>query len=84
MSSQEEQIQQRRANLDELKKLGVETYPHAFERRHTIAQLVDGYANGWLVRPHGSKRRRKAVTSGCTRGDQDAAVAECRLGSRLN
>jgi lysyl-tRNA synthetase class 2 len=44
MSSQEEQIQQRRANLDELAKLGVEIYPHAFERRHTISQLVAGYA----------------------------------------
>src|SRR5262245_34375514 len=42
-SSQEEQIQQRRANLAELARLGVETYPHAFERQHTIAELGARY-----------------------------------------
>jgi lysyl-tRNA synthetase, class II len=41
MSSQDEQIAQRRANLDELATLGVDIYPHAFERRHSIGQLVD-------------------------------------------
>jgi lysyl-tRNA synthetase, class II len=43
MSSQDEQIQQRRANLDALAVLGVDTYPRTFERRHTISELVDGY-----------------------------------------
>ena len=33
MSSEEEQIAQRRSNLDALAKLGVEIYPHAFDRR---------------------------------------------------
>src|SRR6266511_3984957 len=42
-TSLDEQIQQRRTNLDELTKLGVETYPRKFERRHTISELVDGY-----------------------------------------
>ena len=37
MSSQEEQIQQRQANLAELAKLGIEIYPRTFERRRTIA-----------------------------------------------
>jgi lysyl-tRNA synthetase, class II len=41
MSSQEEQIQQRRSNLEELAKLGVEIYPRRFDRRHTISQLVE-------------------------------------------
>jgi lysyl-tRNA synthetase class 2 len=41
--SLEEQIQQRQANLAELQKLGVETYPRRFERRHTISGLVDAY-----------------------------------------
>jgi lysyl-tRNA synthetase, class II len=45
MTSQDEQIQQRRANLSELEKLGVETYPRRFERRHTISGLVDGYGS---------------------------------------
>ena len=43
MSSQEEQIQQRQANLAELAKLGIEVYPRRFERRHTISELVDEY-----------------------------------------
>src|SRR5438874_1676420 len=43
MSSQEEQIQQRQANLAELAKLGIEIYPRTFERRHTIFELVDAY-----------------------------------------
>ncbi len=41
--SLEEQIQQRRANLGELSKLGIETYPRRFDRTHTITQLVDDY-----------------------------------------
>jgi lysyl-tRNA synthetase class 2 len=44
MSSEDEQIEQRRANLNELAKLDVEVYPHAFERRHTVSQLAGGYA----------------------------------------
>ena len=44
MSSQEEQVQQRRANLDDLGRLGVDVYPHAFSRRHTISDLVDRYS----------------------------------------
>src|SRR5439155_14279463 len=43
MSPQEEQIQQRQANLAEPAKLGIEIYPRRFERRHTISELVDAY-----------------------------------------
>src|SRR5437899_5583275 len=43
MSSHDEQVQQRRANLDALAALGVETYPRVFERRHRISELVDAY-----------------------------------------
>src|SRR5687767_10266621 len=43
MSSQDEQIQQRRSNLDELARLGVETYPRRFDRRHTISELVNQF-----------------------------------------
>src|SRR3954468_14305002 len=38
-----EQIRQRRANFDELQRLGVMAYPHAFARTDTIAQLVDAH-----------------------------------------
>src|SRR3954451_9946522 len=44
MSSHDEQVQQRRSNLDELAKLGVEIYPRTFERQHTISALVDAYS----------------------------------------
>src|SRR3979409_217838 len=43
MTSLDEQLQQRRANLDELVKLGVEVYPRRFDRTHTIASLAAGY-----------------------------------------
>jgi lysyl-tRNA synthetase class 2 len=43
MTSLDEQLQQRRANLDELVRLGVEIYPRRFDRTHTIAALVDAY-----------------------------------------
>ncbi len=45
MSSEDEQIQQRRANLAGLGKLGIEIYPRTFERRHTISALVDTYGH---------------------------------------
>jgi len=41
MSSLEEQEQQRRANLESLKRLGIDVYPRRFERRHTIEQLCE-------------------------------------------
>src|SRR5262245_55573947 len=42
MSTGEEsdQVAQRRANLDELKKLGVDPYPHRFDTQATIAAIV--------------------------------------------
>jgi lysyl-tRNA synthetase class 2 len=40
MSSQEEQIQQRRAHLDELARLGVNVYPSRFESQETASRLV--------------------------------------------
>ena len=39
-----EQIRQRRANFEELQRLGVDPYPHVFERTHTIAALVEAHA----------------------------------------
>jgi lysyl-tRNA synthetase class 2 len=43
MTSLDEQLQQRRANLDELVKLGVDVYPRRFDRTHTIAALAGSY-----------------------------------------
>jgi lysyl-tRNA synthetase, class II len=38
-----DQLRQRRANFEELQRLGVPPYPHAFERTHTVSQLVDAH-----------------------------------------
>ncbi len=43
MTSQEEQLEQRRANLEALAKLGIEIYPRKFERTHTVSELVDRF-----------------------------------------
>jgi lysyl-tRNA synthetase, class II len=44
MSSQDEQTQQRRANLAELATLGIEVYPRTFDRTHTVSELVAGFS----------------------------------------
>ena len=62
MSSQSEQLQQRQSNLAELGKLGVETYPRRFDRRHTISQLVDDY--GLRSRDELESEKIETVTSG--------------------
>ena len=62
MSSQDEQIAQRRSNLQQLEQLGIDVYPRRFDRRHTVSDLVAA---------HGSKghdeleaERPETVTSG--------------------
>ncbi len=43
MTSQDEQFEQRRANLAAIAKLGIDVYPHRFDRTHSVSELVDGY-----------------------------------------
>jgi lysyl-tRNA synthetase class 2 len=62
MSSQDEQIQQRRANLDELVRLGVEIYPRRFDRQHTVSDLVG--AHGERTYDDLDAARPETVTSG--------------------
>jgi lysyl-tRNA synthetase class 2 len=38
-----DQLRQRRANFEELQRLGVTAYPHAFTRTNTVAELVEAY-----------------------------------------
>jgi lysyl-tRNA synthetase class 2 len=40
-----DQLEQRRANFEELQRLGVVPYPHAFERTDTIQALVSAYGD---------------------------------------
>jgi lysyl-tRNA synthetase class 2 len=40
-----DQIVQRRANLDALKELGVDVYPHRFDAQHTISTVVAGHGD---------------------------------------
>jgi lysyl-tRNA synthetase class 2 len=62
MSSQAEQIQQRRANLEALAELGVEIYPRRFDRRHGVAELVE--AHGARTHDELEAARPDTVTSG--------------------
>ena len=62
MTSQEEQTQQRRANLEGIARLGVEVYPHKFERRHTATSLVD--VHGQKTHDELETERPTTVTSG--------------------
>src|SRR5712692_10495703 len=62
MSSEEEQIAQRRSNLAEIAKLGVEIYPRTFERRHTIAELADAY--GGRTHDELEAERIETITAG--------------------
>jgi lysyl-tRNA synthetase class 2 len=60
--SLEEQIHQRRANLADLKALGIDVYPRAFARTHTIAALVEAY--GQRTHDELEAERIETVTSG--------------------
>src|SRR6058998_799101 len=62
MTSLDEQVQQRRSNLSELAKLGVEIYPRTFDRRDTIAALVDRH--GGQTHDELEAVRVETVTSG--------------------
>src|SRR5215212_5244214 len=62
MSSQDEQVDQRQANLTELAKLGIDIYPRTFERRHTISALVEGY--GARTHDELEAERPETVTAG--------------------
>src|SRR4051812_2168482 len=44
MAQEDEQIAQRKANLEALARLGVQTYPHRFETTHTVSALVEAHA----------------------------------------
>jgi lysyl-tRNA synthetase class 2 len=62
MSSEEEQILQRRANLSKLAGLGVNSYPHRFERTATITDLVRAY--GEKTGPELEEHKVATKTSG--------------------
>jgi len=62
MATLEEQLAQRRSNLDELQKLGVDVYPRRFDRTHTISQLVANYSE--RTRDDLEAQRVQTTTSG--------------------
>src|SRR5688572_23009037 len=62
MSTEDEQIQQRRANLAKLTELGVNSYPHRFDRTTTISDLVR--AHGDKAGPELEANRIDATISG--------------------
>ena len=62
MSSQDEQVAQRRSNLAELEKLGVDVYPHRFDRTDTVSALV--VAHGSASHDELEAERPETVASG--------------------
>jgi lysyl-tRNA synthetase class 2 len=66
MSSEDEQIEQRRANLAKLSALGVSAYPHRFDRTATVSELVGAHSakSGAEL----EETRIAATTSGRTLG----------------
>ncbi len=62
MPQEPELTEQRRANLEELKKLGVEVYPRSFARTHTISGLVA--AHGKKSAEELEAEQIRVVTSG--------------------
>src|SRR5687767_8444133 len=62
MSSEDEQIQQRGANLAKLTELGVNPYPHRFDRTANITELVR--AHGDTPGPDLEATRIDTTTSG--------------------
>ncbi|MDR1990342.1 MAG: lysine--tRNA ligase [Acidobacteriaceae bacterium] len=61
-TSQDEQVQQRQANLEGLKALGVEPYPHEFRWKETVTALVD--AHGGTSHDDLEAARPETITSG--------------------
>jgi hypothetical protein len=43
VSTEENQIQQRRANLEAIVRLGLRPYPNRFATTHSVSALVDAY-----------------------------------------
>jgi lysyl-tRNA synthetase class 2 len=62
MSSEDEQILQRRTHLAELAQLGIEAYPHKFDRTATVSDLVE--AHGATDGPALEATRIETTTSG--------------------
>ncbi len=62
MSSQDEQVAQRRSNLAELQTLGVDVYPHRFDRKDTVSALV--VAHGSKSHDELEAERPETVASG--------------------
>ena len=62
MSSEDEQIEQRRENLAKLNALGVNSYPHRFDRTATVTDLVS--AHGDTAGPELEANRIDTTTSG--------------------
>jgi lysyl-tRNA synthetase, class II len=62
MSSQDEQIAQRRANLEALRALGVPVYPSRFDPRHTVSDLVE--AHGGKTHDELEAERPETITAG--------------------
>jgi lysyl-tRNA synthetase, class II len=62
MSNEESQIAQRRANLEAITKLGISPYPHKFDSKDTVSDLVERY--GAETKEALESNRVETVTAG--------------------
>ena len=62
MSSEEAQVEQRRANLEAITRLGIRPYPNRFATTHPVTTLVDSY--GERTREQLDSERIETVTAG--------------------
>jgi lysyl-tRNA synthetase, class II len=62
MSSEDAQIEQRRANLDAITKLGIRPYPNRFAPTHTVSALVESH--GERAKEALEAERIETVTAG--------------------
>jgi lysyl-tRNA synthetase class 2 len=62
VSSEEAQIEQRRANLEAMTRLGIRPYPNRFSTTHSVSTLVDRY--GERTREQLEAERIDTVTAG--------------------
>ena len=65
-SSEEDQVQQRRQNLEAITRLGYAAYPNKFDTTHTVSELVSAHGN--TEGPALDANRVQTVTAGRTVG----------------
>ncbi len=76
-TSEDEQIEQRRVHLAEIQQMGLDPYPHKFDRDSTISELVRNH--GGKTGPELEEHRIETVTNGPIIGLRSFGKANFRV-----